>query len=263
MSTALIITGIIVFLTHALEAVTGFGCTVLAFPFVTALLSIQKAKVLLTVIAWILALYFVITKFKDINFKQYGIIVFFAAIGFPFGVIAFTSLPTDFLKLFLGVFIVFTSVIQLKRIYQKREVSSLPIWVYYIILVMGGLIHGAFASGGPFIVLYAARALPEKGQFRATLCLLWTTLNTVLFITDKTFNPFFSSIYGYFTQDTALHADVIDTAYMLPFLVVGIIAGEIIHNKVNALLFKKIVFWVLLFTGIFTIISPVLIKVFS
>ncbi len=36
--TTLVLSGLVVFVTHALEAVTGFGCSVLAMPFVSALL---------------------------------------------------------------------------------------------------------------------------------------------------------------------------------------------------------------------------------
>jgi len=45
------------------------------------------------------------------------------------------------------------------------------------------------------------------------------------------------------------------TLAMLPFLCLGIIAGEIIHNKVNARTFSLIVFSMLLLTGIIMIIS--------
>ena len=85
MTLSLLITGIVVFFTHGLEAITGFGCTVLAMPFVTMLLGIDQAKFLLAVLAWVLALYFVVTKFKKIVWKQYLIIVGFVGLGMPIG----------------------------------------------------------------------------------------------------------------------------------------------------------------------------------
>ncbi len=39
----ILLSGLTVFVTHALEAVTGFGCTVLALPFVTALIGVKSA----------------------------------------------------------------------------------------------------------------------------------------------------------------------------------------------------------------------------
>lgn len=253
MSINLLLTGIVVFITHALEAITGFGCTVLAFPFVTQLLDIKEAKVILSIIAWILALYIVLTKLKKINLKQFFIIVLFVGIGMPAGIYFFNELPSDLLKLFLGIFIVVTSVIQLRKIYHKKDHSKLPKWFYYIILVVGGIVHGAFASGGPFVVLYAARNLPDKGEFRATLCLLWTSLNTALFFTDPTFVPIFSAIKNTVVNKAPMTVEMVHLLWMIPFLVAGIIVGELVHNKVDGEKFKKLVFLVLLATGIFMV----------
>lgn len=236
------IVGFVVFLTHALEAVTGFGCTVLAVPFVTYIIGLERAVPLLAVIAWLLALYIVITKFRDIVWKEFLVIVLFVSLGMPAGIFAFNNLDTGLMKKFLAVFIVVVSLIQLKKLYvPPKKDKALPGWIYYIILVCGGIIHGAFASGGPFVVLYASKTLKDKGAFRATLCLLWTSLNTVLMISYL--------FTGRFNREL-----LADTGFMIPFLVAGIIAGEIIHHRVNEELFRKIVFLVLLATGIFMMI---------
>ena len=71
----LLLVGIVVFVSHTIEAVTGFGCTVLAFPFVIFLMDdLEQAKIILSILAWVLAAYFVVTKFKCIqkNGKCYG-----------------------------------------------------------------------------------------------------------------------------------------------------------------------------------------------
>jgi len=85
-------------------------------------------------------------------------------------------------------------------------------------------------------VLYSAGKIPEKGQFRATMCLLWTTLNTVL-------------LFQYLFEKKLNLVITRDLLVLLPFLILGIFAGEAIHNKVNETLFKKIVFVSLLLVG--------------
>lgn len=243
---------IIVFLTHALEAVTGFGCTVLAFPFVALLLSLEEAKVLLTVIAWLLATYLAITKYKKINFREFFKIIALAALGMPIGISFFNHAPKDLLKASLAIFIIIASIIQLTKIYRP---SSSPVakrrFYHYLFLILGGIFHGAFASGGPFIVLYAAKSLRDKGEFRATLTLLWSSLNTILFITDDTFTPLFLSIHQAITASEPISTEVKHLLLMGPPLLLGIIAGEIIHHRVNENAFKAAVFWVLLMTGLF------------
>ena len=243
--TAILLSGLVVFVTHTLEAVTGFGCAVLAMPFVTALLGIRMGVMVITVLAWILALYFAVMKFKDIDWKQYGIITGFMLLGLPIGMYLFRSVDSSNLKMILAIFILVVSAYQLYRLGMNKETkaplearSALP---FYLLLIAGGIIHGIFSSGGPLVVLYASRQLQEKGTFRATLCLLWTTLNTIIIATYL--------IEGSFTTPIAK-----STALLVPFVLVGIVVGEKIHNRVNERMFSLMVFAMLFLTAIFMLI---------
>lgn len=257
MSAAALLTGLVVFVTHGLEALTGFGCTVLALPFVTLLLGISEAKFLLTILAWALAIYIAASKFRKIVWRQYGIIVLYVGLGLPIGMYAFATLPRALLVRLLGAFITVSAAAQLWKLalaplFARRRAALRPGAAgsaagggriprpYYVLLFLGGIVHGAFASGGPLVVLYAAKALPDKGNFRATLTLLWATLNTVLII------GFASS--GMFTPERWLLL-----AEMTPFLVAGIVAGEVAHNRVEGTIFGRIVFALLFVTGVFMV----------
>ena len=239
----LFLIGFVIFVTHTLEAITGFGCTVLAFPFVIALMgNLEIAKIVLSILAWLLALYFVITKFKQIQWKQFGIIVLLAGVGMPIGMLLFKSLDAVTLKKALGVFIIISAAIQLYKIFvPKTETHSSSKWPGYTFLFSGGIVHGAFAVGGPLIVLYSSKKILDKGQFRATMCLLWATLNTVLMI-QYLLERKLTLVIGY------------NTLFLLPFLAAGIFTGEIIHNKVSEILFKKIIFMSLLLVGVTMVI---------
>ena len=234
----LLLVGLVVFITHTLEAITGFGCTVLAFPFVILLMKdLERAKIVLSILAWVLAAYFVFAKFGSIHWKQFGIILLFAGLGMPIGMLMFKSLDAAILKKALGIFIMISAAIQLyKSFVPATRTRSLPDFIGYIFLFAGGIVHGAFAVGGPLVVLYSAGKIPDKGQFRATMCLLWTTLNTVLMFQ--------------FLVEKKLSLEIgRDLLILLPFLICGIFAGEAIHRKVNEALFKKIVFASLLLVG--------------
>jgi len=235
----LLLVGIVVFITHTLEAITGFGCTVLAFPFVIAIMGdIEHAKIILAILAWMLALYFVITKFKSILWRQFLIIIFIAGLGMPIGMSLFKSMDPFILKKILGLFIIISASIQLVKIFfPGLAIRTMPAVLRYNFLFAGGVVHGAFAVGGPFIVLYASKKLPKKGQFRATLCLLWTVLNSIL-MTQFLFEHKLTEKVG------------LELLVLTPFLVAGIFFGEIIHKRVNEILFKKLVFSLLFVVGI-------------
>jgi uncharacterized membrane protein YfcA len=57
-------------------------------------------------------------------------------------------------------------------------VSARSMWMR-ILLFCGGIIQGAFGSGGPFVVIYAAKAIHDKRVFRVTLSLIWVCMNGV------------------------------------------------------------------------------------
>lgn len=235
----LFLVGLIIFVTHTLEAITGFGCTVLAFPFVIFLMDdLEQAKIVLSILAWALAAYFVVTKFSSINWKQFGIILLLAGLGLPLGILMFKNLDAALLKKILGVFIIISAAVQLFKCYVPNKGNwKLPSFVGYLFLFVGGIVHGAFAVGGPLIVLYSAGKLPDKSQFRATMCLLWTTLNTVL-------------ILQYMNEGSLTLKIGQDLLFLLPFLIAGIVVGELIHKKVSEILFRKLIFSSLFLVGV-------------
>jgi uncharacterized membrane protein YfcA len=238
----LILSGIIVFFTHALEAVTGFGCAVLAMPFVTALLGMRRGIMIITILGWILALYIAVSKRKAINLKEFLIICGFMAPGLPLGMYLFRVFDIARLKRLFAVFIVIASLWQLvQRVFLKKNPALRPLRnlrriPYLAALVAGGVVHGMFSTGGPLVVIYAARALPDKGQFRATLCLLWAVLNTVI-------------IAVYLIEGSVDAAIAGNTGVLIPFVALGIFAGEKIHDKANEFIFSCFVFATLLITG--------------
>jgi uncharacterized membrane protein YfcA len=276
--TAYILLGIVVIITHFLEGITGFGCTVLALPFAIMLVGTKQAVPVLLVLALILALYIVIIDWKKIVWKEFFKIVFFVGLGLPIGIFSFGYLNEHTLKYILGAFMIIVSIRGLavfftnskmdKKNSEKLEcsgdygniegddvvnkndaaknnevpknssVSKLPKWLLNIFLLLGGFIHGAFASGGPLVVIYAKGALPNKSNFRATICMLWVALNSVM-LTQNLIN-------GKMTPEIW---KII--AICLPFLLVGTLAGNWAHHHIKDKYFTQLVYAVLLISGFF------------
>ena len=243
---AILLSGVVVLITHALEAITGFGCAVLAMPFVSSLLGIKMAVQVITILAWLLALYLAIKYWRSINWRQYAIITALMIVGLPIGMALFRSQDTGILSLILALFITAASISQLYRLAAKREEGSLPPgWralPYYLLLIVGGVVHGIFSTGGPVVVLYTTKALKDKGEFRATLCLLWVTLNTLI-------------IARYIAEGSLTGPVLKTTGLLIPFVVIGVYFGEKIHDKIDSRKFSLVVFSMLLLTGIFMLIT--------
>jgi hypothetical protein len=231
--------GIVVLVTHFLEGITGFGCTVLALPFCVMLVGVKTAVPVLTGLSLILSSYIVIIDRRNIVWKSYLKIITFVGLGLPIGMILFSFLPEDILKKILGVFMILVAA---RGIYfafnQKAKVREIGDKALNVILFLGGIIHGAFSAGGPFVVIYATQALKNKSNFRATLSTLWVTLNSIIIVKIALSGAFTPAVVKYF-------------GWSVPFLLAGMLLGNWAHKRIEDRVFTKVVFLVLLVAGFF------------
>lgn len=235
-----LLVGLIVFFTHFQEGVTGFGCTVLALPFVALLLGLKVAVPMLVMLAWILSLFIVIAARKRIVWREYLRIIALAAPGLPVGLWVAHVLPEEGLKWVLAFFMVGIGVNGLIRQIAKSgedgEISPRAKLLLSAFIPIGGVIQGAFGSGGPLVVVYASRLLTDKSVFRVTLCLVWLTLNGTL-ITQW-------AVRSMITAETLRLA-----ALCLPFTITGMLLGNLAHHRIDETAFRILVYSVLIASG--------------
>lgn len=231
--------GMVVLITHFLEGITGFGCTVLALPFAIALLGIKVAVPTLAILGLLLCLYIVIIARNDIVWKEYFTIAIFVGLGLPIGIWLFGNVNESILKTILALFMVIVSIRGLYTSFHKStKIIPVPSFILKLLLFLGGCIHGAFSSGGPLVIIYATRAFHDKNHFRATLCMLWVTLNSILVVQ-----------YG---LNGIITKNVLTTLLIsLPFLAAGAVLGNWAHHKIKSTFFTKLVYGVLFLSGIF------------
>ena len=235
--------GLLSFVTHVIESITGFGSTVLALPFGIAIAGVSVAVPVLCLHAWLLSAYVVATDFQKIQWKQYGIVMLFVLLGMPIGMWAFSALPEMVLKSLLAVFMILVAANGIRQgINKTKSADTIPQgfrkYILYFLLFLGGVVHGAFSSGGPLLIIYITRTIHEKSQFRATMCSFWFSLNLILLI------RYIAT--GVFTG-TVLRMSLIT----LPFLAAGILLGTWIHQKIPNRHFLLMVYIILLLSGCF------------
>lgn len=247
MSLREVLFGLLSLVTHVIEAITGFGSTVLALPFGIALAGVAVAVPVLSLHAWLLSAYVVLTDFRKILWRQYATVMLFVLIGLPFGMWAFTALPEAALKAVLAVFMIAVSANgifrNVRRPPQADGGDPTPphgwrLAVLYILLLIGGVIHGAFSCGGPLLILYVTRVIKNKGSFRATMCAFWFSLNLILLVRYV--------IFGVFSPEVVRMSVV-----TLPFLAMGVLLGNWAHRRIPDRYFTQVVYVVLLISGCF------------
>lgn len=237
----------VIFLTHFQSCITGFGATVLAMPFVAMLIGIDTAVPVLLVQGGLLSLLVVVESWRKIVWREFLIVIVLMGLGIGPGIWMFANLRKDILMLILAGFAVVVGVEGLIRYglapaaaanAPPKQATPRARALSALLLPLAGAIHGAFGTGGPLLVIYATRAIPDKSLFRVTLCLVWTTLNTVLVVQKA--------------GSGAMPARVLLlTLIAIPVSVFGFWVGNRVHHRVNDLAFRRIVFGVLTAVGLF------------
>ncbi|MGL4628353.1 MAG: sulfite exporter TauE/SafE family protein, partial [Cetobacterium sp.] len=214
---------VVVFLTNIIQGITGFAGTVLAMPPGIFLQGIDTAKMVLNILGILASLWIVSVSYKDINWKEVKKILFFMVIGTALGMKIFTLLPLEFL---LKIYAIFIILMALKGIFIKGEMKT-PEWVLVGVILLAGVIHGMFVSGGPLIMIYVAKKLKSKSSFRATLAIVWIVLN--IYLAFSHYNQ------GIFTSEN------LKLLYLsIPPFALGMIVGNILHHKMSQATFLKL-----------------------
>lgn len=144
------------------------------------------------------------------------------------------------IKLVFGVVVVVLGAEMFFREYSKKRVhSSKP--VLAIIGVTAGVLCGLFGVGA-LLAAYVNRVTEDSGSFKANI--------SAVFIVENTFRIILYSVLGLLTFDT-----VKSVMMLIPFALLGLIAGMKCSNYMDEKLVKKITFILLVLSGISLILK--------
>lgn len=228
---------IVLFVSNAIQAITGFAGTVLAMPPSIMLIGMDNAKVVLNAMAWLSGLILAVQNYKHINYKELIKMIAFMFVGMIFGLWIYSILPADILLTIYGTVII---LIALKNLFIKKNIN-LPKVVLICVLFMAGIMHGMFVSGGALLVIYSVRVLKNKDEFRATIAPIWVLLNTYMMI-------------DYIRNDMVNRENIILILAGIIPLLLAIYIGNKLQKKMNQQAFLKLTYILLIISGITLVI---------
>lgn len=168
---------LVLFVANVIQAITGFAGTVLAMPPSMYLLGMDDAKVVLNVMALLSGLMIAVMSYHHMNKKELAKICVFMVVGMEISIQICKAVPSEkFLLVLYGIIII---LIAGKNLLYHQE-HTLPKGVLLVVLLLAGVIHGMFVSGGALLVVYATQVLKDKEEFRATIAPVWVVLNSIL-----------------------------------------------------------------------------------
>ncbi len=235
----------IVFFSNLVEACAGFGATILAIIFGAQFFSIEELIPMLVPLNLILSIVIVLRYWRDVDRRVlFTKILPWAGAALPIGILIFNIAPSRALKLGFGIVVALLGLMELATVSlahrrgaglgnPRKKLSPMQ---GRFLLAAGGIMQGLYASGGPFIVYFASREIPDKRQFRTTLALLWLILNTALF-----FSLIFSGKIG--------AESLRNSAFLLPAVLAGMFTGMRVHERVSEATFRIIVYALLTVAG--------------
>lgn len=234
-----LVLGLFVGVAFTVEAALGFGATVVAVSLGAFLLPIDELLRAFVPLNVALSTTLVARHWRLVDQRTLLVTVLPAmALGLPVGFFALALAPESVARVALGAFIVWLAALELWRHRSAAGVTTtaLPRRRQQGLLWLGGVVHGAFATGGPLVVYVLGRTLSDKGAFRATLSALWLVLNTLLLL-------------GFAARGALDGESATRSLTWAPFLLGGLLLGERLHRSVPAALFRRLVFVVLLVAG--------------
>ena len=224
---------LVIFMSNTIQILTGFGGNMLAMPPSIKLIGINEARTVLNVFDLIACLILWIKNRQYVNKKIFIKIIFFMIIGMIIGMWFIKIVPVDFLLKTYSILII--SIAIYKMIINKS--IEPPNIVMIFIILLAGIIHSIFLSGGALLVIYAVSVLKDKREFRATLSPVWVVLAVIL-----VFSPFNN---GYYTKNTV----ILIFLSIIP-LIASVWLGNKLFKYINQELFLKITYVLLLISGI-------------
>ena len=230
---------------HTVETVLGFGATIIALAIGIFIFPLETILPVLVILGFLQSLWLVARWFKYIRWPVLLLNILPAAIiGMAVG-IYYRTLVGNYTQLLilLGVFVMAVSVMEIVLIYKTRSAGgSLPWYLGWPILIVGGIFHGIYASGSPLIIYYSSRQLKEPAEFRATISMLWLILAVILVV-----NLYSIGLINVNTLAT--------TGIVLPGLILGIVFGS--RMTFRTLVFKVLIYTLLFVAGLLLVVQQI------
>lgn len=234
-----LLAGLLIFASHLVAGIAGFGNQIVALPLLAMLVGLDAGKGTLVVLGTIMYTILTIRWHERINWRELLIVVGLAGAGLVIGMYVFKLLNPRAARMALGCFVL---IVGIQGLVRPSLLKLVPDALARLLVLAGGIVHGAFTTGGPLLVIYAQRAMPHKSEFRSTLAVMWLALNAGLMIGW--------TITGNWSPRTPMLCLV-----GLPFLMAGLSVGEYLHHRLNGPAFRAFVNGVLILNGIVLIAS--------
>ena len=268
---------VVILLANIMQGITGFAGTILAMPLSLMLVGYPVAKPVLNVLGLLSGVYVLAGHKDRVCWKELRKIVAVMTLGILAGIGikgAFVGREQILYRL-LGIFVTLLAVQGLWGSWKGRKspgggdkagagaegalgaqvsqpegqsagkslgepahsASGKDSPVLAALLVLAGIAHGIFVSGGPLLISYLTKKVTDKVSFRATISTVWVFLNTIILVDDIRSGLWNLSLMAV-------------QAASVPFLLAGMFIGGKLYVRMSQEVFMVLTYILLFVSGI-------------
>ena len=230
---------LVILFSNIIQGITGFAGTILAMPASLKLVGMGTAVPVLNLLGLLSGIYVFLGNRKYVDIKVLKKVVLVMGLSVIAGLSIKGLLSSNALLLYyiLGCIVVIIAIPGLIKTYKNAPEKPISEPFLNILLLAAGIVHGMYVCGGPLLIAYMTKKLPQKRSFRATISTVWIFLNGIIFISHI--------INGSFTPKV-----IRSTFISVPFLLAGMFIGSVLYKKMSQSFFVKLTYLLLLISGI-------------
>lgn len=230
---AYIYTFFVLLLASFVQGSVGFGVALIAVPLMSLYLAPQEAVPLMSLLAATLSLVMLTRYRQAFNWRATVRLTAGSLFGIPIGVFLLRRLDGDVVITILGVIVMAYALYALSN--MRLPELKRPFFGY-IFGFFGGILSGAYNTGGPPIIIYGNCRRWEPSAFKGNLQGYFLINSSIVVLTHWAMGNYNSIILQRYL-------------FAVPAVFVGLGLGFWLDGRLNPILFRKLVLILLFMLG--------------
>lgn len=227
---------LIIFMASLLQAITGFGLVIITAPLMMLFYDVKVTVLIMALIGWTASVVQLPFVWRDSNKKMVLYLVAGYMASQYIGLMIYTSIPNRWLKIAIVVFIVISLLLLRFSHYQFRQCPRNTVATGFL----SGITAVTTSMGGPPLILYFAYSPMSQNELRGT-SITFFLLSGAL------------TLGTYFLGGVSLDVAASESRYLVPAMILGILAGQWLYPRVSPALFRRLLMGTLYFICAYTL----------
>ena len=215
-----------------IESIIGFGGGLIAYAILGFFMDIKQMVLCALYIGTCSSTYILITDHKSFSKKIFLTSLPICLIGTLFGSYVFSKINSNIMLILFGALSITLSI----KVLFFDDVKF-PKLFRNGLLSIGGISHGLFGIGGPFVANAIKDDFSNKSELRTTMAVFFVSLNVIRFCQLSIQQEIHSSLFK-------------EIWWTIIPVFISIYAGFKAHLKISENIFKKLIGAMTLFSGI-------------